>query len=168
MGQQIKNILAGVTGDTLEKLAFLFVFPDEERDSDGPPPVIMGRVEFNGFFSGSIALRMSSSVLPELSANMLGVDDDAVVSPEDQQDAFKELLNVICGNLLPAIAGDHVVFNIEAPEIISEDDTKTEMGVEKPMCVERLTVEDGFCDVYLFIKGNIPDIVIEDEAQEIQ
>ena len=168
MEQKIKNILAGVTGDTLEKLAFLFVFPDEERDSDGPPPVIMGRVEFNGFFSGSIALRMSSSVLPELSANMLGVDDDAVVSPEDQQDAFKELLNVICGNLLPAIAGDHVVFNIEAPEIISEDDTKTEMGVEKPMCVERLTVEDGFCDVYLFIKGNIPDIVIEDEVQEIQ
>jgi chemotaxis protein CheY-P-specific phosphatase CheC len=168
MGQKIKNILAAVTSDTLEKLAFLFVFPDEERDSDGPRPVIVGRVEFNGFFSGSLVLRMSSSVLAELSANMLGVDDDAVVSHEDQQDAFKEMLNVICGNLLPAIAGDHVVFNIKAPEIILEEDTKTEMGEENPMCVERLTVEDGFCDVYLFIKGKIPDIVVEDEVEEIQ
>lgn len=168
MEQKVKNILAGVTSDTLEKLAFLFVFPDEERVSDGPQPVIAGRVEFNGFFSGSMVLRMSSSVLPELSANMLGVDDDAEVSPEDQQDAFKELLNVICGNLLPAIAGDHVVFNIEAPEIILENDSNAEMDKEKPLCVERLTVEDGSCDVYLFIKGELPEILVEDEVDQIQ
>jgi CheY-specific phosphatase CheX len=168
MELKIKNILAGVTSDTLEKLAFLFVFPDEERDSDGPLPVIAGRVQFNGFFSGSVVLRMSSSVLPELSANMLGVEDDAEISPEDQQDAFKEMLNVICGNLLPAIAGDHVVFNIEAPEIILEADRKTRIYEEKPLCVERLTVEDGFCDVYLFIKGEIPDIILGDGVEENQ
>jgi len=168
MEQKIKNILAGVTSDTLEKLAFLFVFPDEERVSDEPQPVITGRVQFNGFFSGSLVLRMSNSVLPELSANMLGVNDDAEISPEDQQDAFKEMLNVICGNLLPAIAGDHVVFNIEAPEIILENDAKTELDEEKPTCVERLTVEDGFCDVYLFIKGEMPDIIVEDEVEQAQ
>jgi hypothetical protein len=78
------------------------------------------------------------------------------------------MLNVICGNLLPAIAGDHVVFNIEAPEIISENDAKTKLDEEKPTCVERLTVEDGFCDVYLFIKGEMPDIIVEDEVEQAQ
>ena len=60
MEQQIKSILAGVTNETLEKLAFLFAFPDDERNSDGPPPAITGRVDFNGFFSGSLAMRMST------------------------------------------------------------------------------------------------------------
>jgi chemotaxis protein CheY-P-specific phosphatase CheC len=166
MEQKIKKVLAGVTSDTLEKLAFLFVFPDEERDGDGPEPTIAGRVQFNGHFSGSMVLKMSSSVLPELSANMLGVDDDAEISPEEQQDAFKEMLNVLCGNFLPAIAGDEVVFNIEPPEIMSKNGAKTGMDEEKPTCVERLTVEEGFCDVYLYIQGEIPHIAVEDETEQ--
>jgi CheY-specific phosphatase CheX len=165
MEQKIKTLLAGVTSDTLEKLAFLFVFPDEGRSGDGPDPATTGRVEFNGFFSGSLVMRMSSSVLPELSSNMLGLEDDAEISPEDQQDAFKEMLNVICGNLLPAIAGDQVVFNIDAPEIISENEFETTVNVEKALCVERLDVEDGFCDVYFFIEGDMPDITLEDHVE---
>ena len=168
MDPKIKSILAGVTSDTVEKLAFLFVFPDEERDSDGPEPALAGRVAFNGFFSGSMVLRISSSALPELAANMLGVDDDAETSPEDQRDAFKEMLNVICGNLLPAIAGDHEEFNIDAPEIILEAGGNIGTGEAEPTCVERLMLEDGFCDVYLFIEGELPDIVVEDEAQQMQ
>ena len=108
MTQQLKNILTGVTNDTLERLAFLFAFPDDERSQDGPEPAVTGRVEFSGLFCGSLIVRVSTSVIPELASNMLGLEDDAKISGEAQRDAFKELTNVICGNLLPAIAGDQV------------------------------------------------------------
>ena len=38
----------------------------------------------------------------------------------------------------------------------------------QPTCVERLMLEDGFCDVYLFTEGELPDIVGEDEAEQVQ
>ena len=168
MEQQVKNILAGVTNETLEKLAFLFAFPDDERDSDGPQPAIAGRVGFNGFFSGSLVIRIASSVVRELSVNMLGLDDDDEISPEDQQDAFKELLNVICGNALPAIAGDHVEFNIEAPEILSESHASFALNKNKPLCVCRLMIDEGFCDVYFLIEGALPEKILQKEYEQIQ
>ena len=67
MEQQVKNILTGVTNETLEKLAFLFAFPDDERDSDGPQPAIAGRVGFNGSFSGSLVIISTTDIQNEMS-----------------------------------------------------------------------------------------------------
>ena len=150
MKQQIKNILAVVTNETLEKLAFLFAFPDDERSKDCPAPAMTGRVEFNGHCSGSLMMRLSQGAAAELATNMLGLDDDEMISDEEQQDAFKEMLNVICGNLLPAMVDDQVEFNIGPPVVLAEDDAGKALNGEKPICVARSMLEDGFCDVYLF------------------
>ena len=150
MKQQIKNILAVITSETLEKLAFLFAFQDDERSKDGPAPAMTGRVEFNGYCSGTLLMRMSQGSAAELATNMLGLDDDSVVSDEEQQDAFKEMLNVICGNLLPAMVDDREEFNIGPPVVLTEGDAATALNGEKPLCVARSMLEDGFCDVYLF------------------
>jgi CheY-specific phosphatase CheX len=161
MTQQLKNILTGVTNDTLERLAFLFAFPDDERSQDGPEPAVTGRVEFSGLFCGSLIVRVSTSVIPELASNMLGLEDDAKISGEAQRDAFKELTNVICGNLLPAIAGDQVEFNIGAPETLSASDTCKLIHRDTPSCEVRLMLEDGYCDVYLFTEGKLPESVMK-------
>lgn len=160
MQQQIKNILSVVTNETLEKLAFLFAFPDDDRVNDGPAPAVTGRVDFNGYFCGSLMMRISQAAVMELATNMLGLDDDAMVSDGQQQDAFKEMLNVICGNLLPAVAGDQVEFKIGPPEILAEDDARIELTNKKPRCVERLMLEDGFCDVYFFADEQLGEDVI--------
>jgi len=156
MTQQIRSILAGAATDTLEKLAFLFAFPDAERSHDIPEPAATGRVEFSGFFRGSMVVRISTSVLPELAANMLGATDDAEVSEEAQQDAFKELTNVICGNVLPAIAGDQAEFHITAPAALCAADARSLIRNDTADCVVRLALDEGFCDVYLFIEGKLP------------
>jgi len=161
MAQQLNSILAGVTSDTLEKLAFLFAFPDDERSHDGPEPAVTGRVEFNGMFRGALVVRLSTSVMVELANNMLGLEDDAEISPEAQQDAFKEVLNVVCGNALPAIAGDQVEFNIGAPEILSLKDARKQIGNNTPACLVRLTLEDGYCDVYFFAEGRLPELILK-------
>ncbi len=168
MDQRIRSILSQVASDTLEKLAFLFAFADDERDTDGPEPAISGRVEFNGYFLGSLVIRVSTSALNELAVNMLGLDDDADISVEEQQDAFKELLNVICGNALPAIAGNQVEFAIGPPEILLEGDTAVKMDNVEPGCVARLMLEDGFCDVYFLIEGELPESVLANESEQMQ
>ncbi len=168
MEQKIKNILARVTSETLERLAFLFTFADDERYTDGPEPAVAGRVDFSGFLTGSLVMRVSTPGIQELAVNMLGLDDDTEISPAEQQDAFKEMLNVICGNALPAIAGNQVEFNIGPPEILSENDMPTMMSEADPVCIVRLMLEEGFCDMYLFIEGPLPESIMENESDQIQ
>jgi len=168
MEQKIKSILTRVTSETLEKLAFLFTFADDERDSDGPEPAVTGRVDFSGFIAGSLLMRVSSSALQELAVNMLGLDDDDKILAEDKQDAFKEMLNVICGNVLPAIAGSQVEFNIGPPEIISETASAAVLSEVNPECIVRLMLEEGFCDVYFFIEGRFPEFIVENVSEEIR
>jgi chemotaxis protein CheY-P-specific phosphatase CheC len=165
MEQQLKSILASVTSDTLEKLAFLFAFPDNERVNDGPNPVVVGRVEFNGYFDGSLLMRISASAIPELANNMLGLDDDAEISQAEQQDALKEILNVICGNTLPAMAGNTVEFKIGAPEILSPKDAANLNQKSEPVCVVRLMLEEAFCDVYLYIQGELPELTLANDSE---
>lgn len=157
MGRQIKHILTVVANETLEKLAFIFAFADDERVNDGPPPAMTGRVEFNGCFSGVLMVRISLGAVTELATNMLGLDDHCEISDAEQQDAFKEMLNVICGNLLPAIAGDRMEFHIGPPDVLSEDEARIELDKKDPLCVARLMLEDGFCDLYFYPDGRLPD-----------
>ncbi len=164
MEQQIRHILTVVANETLEKLAFIFAFADDERVKDGRPPAVTGRVDFNGYFSGALMMRISQGAMGELAANMLGVDDDCEISDAEQQDAFKEMLNVICGNLLPAIAGDQMEFHIGSPAVLSEDDVRIELNPKDPLCVARLMLEDGFCDLYFYAYGRLPEDIKLDVA----
>ena len=167
MKQQIKNILAVVTNETLEKLAFLFAFSDDERVKDGPAPAVTGQVDFSGFFSGSLVMRVSQGAVAELATNMLGLDDNSEVSVEEQQDAFKEMLNVICGNLLPVIAGDREEFAIGPPAVLTEEDARIALNNGKPLCVVRLMLEDGFCDVYFFTDERLVEDILRKASVHI-
>lgn len=167
MMSQIDSIVAGTAIETMEKLAFLFSFPDEERAEAFPGPAIAGRVGFNGLFSGSLALRMSSSVLPELAVNMLGLDDEEETHPEMHQDAFKEMLNVICGNLLPALAGEEAEFSIDAPEVITADGGDDGIEFQKAASIVRLMLEDGYCDLVFFVDAKTPEDILAGAPEQI-
>ena len=61
----------------------------------------------------------AAEALAELTANMVGAEDPSDVPPEQQTDGLKELVNVICGNLLPVLAGAEVVFDVHAPILLN-------------------------------------------------
>ena len=69
-----------------KKLAFIF---GAYREDLGPVPkagpFVAVQVQFEGRFSGVLELRLSEAVLPELAANMLGVDDSGLVGIGQQQ-----------------------------------------------------------------------------------
>jgi len=154
--KKINNILFAVAEDVISKLAFMFVLQDDESDIPDNGLEIFTVVSFKGPFSGKLIMSVSERILPEIAANMLGVEEDETVI-EEQYDAVKELINVICGNLLPEIAGKKAIFKVGTPEIIS-DVYKAEEELKKiePLARIKLAFDGGWCGIAMYVQGEIP------------
>lgn len=97
---------------TLEEMGFLFAMeaePGEEKGTDG----VAVQVGFRGPSTGAVRLEMSASILPMLAANMLAMDGEP--GRILQMDALGELANIVCGNVLPGLAGPRAVFDLDHP-----------------------------------------------------
>lgn len=152
MSEQIKEILRRVAEDVMEKLAFLLSFGSEE--SSQSDTFAAASISFSGSVRGTLIMTISDQVLPQLAGNMLGLDDDEETTNEQQQDAVKELINVICGNLLPAISGKQHIFHIEPPRLVSEEiqsyiDALLLKNSTASLISVNLPLEDGECDLFL-------------------
>jgi CheY-specific phosphatase CheX len=148
MTAAVDGRLAEVTIDTLEKLAFLFASAVET-----PPTVVdltftSMRVAFTGEISGGLEVSLSSPVLAELAANMLGTAEGEL-SPEAQQDALKELANIICGNMLPVLISHRAEFAISAPYPVPPAPAEA----EAPAACCHLMLENGSCRVRVNVDG---------------
>jgi CheY-specific phosphatase CheX len=155
MSAAISEILTGVVADTLEKLAFLFAVPLEGPAPEDTQALATVRVRFSGPLCGGMQLSLSQPVLAELAGNMLGADDGSALSADEQHDALRELINVICGNLLPLICGNSAEFNIQTPFIPAAGaSANSEFGPAN--AVSNLAVESGICLVALQLEGPVP------------
>lgn len=143
MNPMLSRKLVEVTADTLEKLAFIFTFPAEDApQADGQSREVV-RVDFSGPFGGGMELSLPSAAMAELAVNMLGAEDGERLSPEQQRDALKELINVVCGNLLPVMAGHAEEFNLRPPYMVCDDSPVW----DEPTAVGYLMLESGACQV---------------------
>lgn len=159
MNEEINNVISKVVAGTLEKLAFMFASSYDPEDSTEEDPDTGVSVSFNGPFSGSLGMKVSREVLSEIAVNMLGVEDEDEIAPGEKDDALKETINVICGNILPAIGGKEAVFNIDAPEIIPEGENVKVKDGEKLASDIKLSLDEGRCDLVLFVNGEIPEVI---------
>jgi chemotaxis protein CheY-P-specific phosphatase CheC len=153
MGKEFEAILSDVAMDTLEQLAFVFASSNDDEDLTNEAPWIAAKVAFEGPFKGRLFMKTSNRVVDEITANMLGIDENEEVSSDQRCDAFKETINVICGNILPEIADKKAVFNIEAPEVLTDaGDIETALKDQgSPAAVVTLDIDDEACDLYLFM-----------------
>lgn len=119
MNPDHSETLTRVFTEVLEQLAFMFVeLPDSDSDvAPAPPDPVSANMSFRGPFSGTVILAVPREMAPVLAANVLGLDPDDELGLQAARDALKELLNVICGNVLTAIAGDEPVFDLTVPEV---------------------------------------------------
>jgi CheY-specific phosphatase CheX len=139
---------------TFGELAFMLVIPEEVQSVDAPPAPwgYAGHVDFTGPFNGQLYCVISADLLEPLAANMLGIDTDEEL-PEGvrMEDALKELLNVIAGNLLPAIAGDEVVFHIGGPVLMDRPALPTSMPGKQFAGKAEMTLDAGRAALALFV-----------------
>ncbi len=153
MNERVVQILVEETIDTLEKLAFIFAASEEDLTQFADAERITVSADFSGPCSGSLVMEFGAEGLSELAANMLGLDEAETISEEEQRDALKEALNIICGNVLPAIAGAEAVFNISTPQL-TEGPYAGDAAAA--IAVAGLTLDEGFLSLYLFSDGDLP------------
>lgn len=155
MSDELKEILNRVTIDTLEKLAFIFAYSEDEVILDDSENITIAGVVFEGPFSGQLMMIISSSAILEIASNMLGMEEDEEVALADQHDTLKETLNIICGNLLPEIGGKQSVFSIGTPEILDDEKRKEIHENYKNAVTVGVELDDGVCIMSLFLENEI-------------
>jgi len=159
MNKHLDAVLASVAETTLAELAFIFSMLDDEAVRHVSSALIASSVDFSGPFSGSLTLAVSADMLPTIASNMLGLDEgDTSPLPNLQRDALKELTNVVCGNLLPRMAGTQAVFKIESPRMVEPEAIEGTEG-QGPVARTRLVMDEGRAEFALFVKGEVPALV---------
>lgn len=107
--------LSQATTATFEELALLFPEMELSEEQAAAPLDMAVSVDFRGPMSGRLVVRASQCILPAIAANMLGAEESQQLPL--QRDALGEIGNVICGHVLPLIAGPDKIFNLAAPQI---------------------------------------------------
>jgi CheY-specific phosphatase CheX len=135
---------------TFESLALLFA----ETPSGGAPADVplthAARVTFAGPRAGALEVAVSDDVAVALAANMLGLDPDAVRADAAlRRDAVGELANVVCGNVLPLVAGREAVFRLAAPAPCAPDAVPAPGALVETLVVEALGAAAGRATVTL-------------------
>jgi chemotaxis protein CheY-P-specific phosphatase CheC len=100
----------------------VFMVPEDATAEDflsAEETFLGGSMSFTGELNGSLVIAMPEGLAREIAANFLGVDADDESVDVAFPDALKEMLNIICGNMLTAMCGEHPVFNLTIPEVSS-------------------------------------------------
>jgi CheY-specific phosphatase CheX len=148
MNSQVEKILYRKAALIFEELGFLMPQSDfcEPDTSDNPGACI----SFKGSFNGRLTVSLSGEIFSMLSSNMLGQEEPA--ARQMQEDALREITNVICGNALPAIYGLHEVFHLESPVFFDRLQSLPE--VPDCSCVAGIAIpfERGQANLFLYVE----------------
>jgi CheY-specific phosphatase CheX len=126
-----------------------FMLPTSELDSEQAAAGFHSAVSvnFSGPMRGALLVAINGDILPVLASNMLGENDAPSVL--QQEDALKEVANVICGNLLPMIAGPAAVFDLGEPQLRASEDAPDR---NLPLAAKQaIGLENGRADLLLFL-----------------
>ena len=113
----LKEQLLNTSIMAFEEVCFLFVMDDEKNGYD-TENMVTSCVTFQGPYYGQLAISVSHELLDVITINITGEDQE--FTPQQKYDALGEMANIICGNLLPQVAGPKEIFDLSAPQLINE------------------------------------------------
>ena len=142
---QLQTTLYSAAASTFEELALLWPTPQVSREGRQAPLAGSVVVLFDGPLHGSLTLRVTAAVLASAATNMLALHEPPAAPL--QRDAVGELANVICGSVLPRIAGRRAVFRLGPPQWYAPDERPDEATIAET----RLGLDLGRAEVELRI-----------------
>ena len=148
MSTTMVQCLSRATTATFEELALLFPEIELSTEQAAAPLDTAASVDFRGPMAGRLVLRASRNVMPLIAANMMGADQSRFQPL--QNDALGEIANVICGHVLPMIAGADAIFNLAAP-IVHAGESMPLRRDDDPVAHVAVGVEDGRAEALLFV-----------------
>jgi CheY-specific phosphatase CheX len=130
MNDDWKRALSEALLEVFESLCFML--PRPARESLPPEPAGVSRVvlavDFSGAGEGRLHLTLPDVMVASIASAMLGEDEPPPL--QEQYDAVCELANIVCGNVLPRIAGGRAVFDLSSPRVIATLDADSSAGFD--------------------------------------
>jgi CheY-specific phosphatase CheX len=140
--------------EVMEKLAFMFgeLTPKTDLPQTGST-YIQASMTFIGDMTGTLSLMVPEALGPVITANVLGMEPDDELVVARAMDTLKEVLNVTCGQVLIALAGERPIFDLSIPAVSRLDRAEWSSLVDDPETLGflvddnpvllRLSLEDG-------------------------
>jgi CheY-specific phosphatase CheX len=113
MFQNLNDELLQASVQVLEELCFVCPDPAPAK-TEAEESATRVTIDFRGPSPGRFELRLLEVPIGELAAAMLG-EEDGELTDAEKRDAVGEVANVICGNLLPRLAGTDAVYDLGPP-----------------------------------------------------
>ncbi len=148
MNRILEAELYRATALTFEQLGFMLGTPELSKEQRRARFEAAVGVVFHGPLRGQLILSVSGGILPAIVANMLGE-----ARPDDFgacNDALGELANVICGNVLPEVAGPEAIFLLDPPAPVAEREVRSRDVAGAARI--RIGLEDGRADVLFCVE----------------
>lgn len=149
MSGDLRSSLLQAATSTFEELGFLFADGEPSESQAAAAVEGVARVAFTGPREGVLEVRVAGEVLRSLAVNMLGTDD--LTDDELALDALGEVANVICGNVLPEIAGSAAIFDLRAP-LVTAGNGDTLSPVPEPATRLSVGIDEGRADLALCVR----------------
>jgi chemotaxis protein CheY-P-specific phosphatase CheC len=139
---------------TLEQFAFAFSEEDSGKSiSNCSEPFIHACIMFSGSRDAAITLTAPEALCSAMAGNILGMEPDEVA--EDlRADTLKEIANIACGGLIPALFGDMEKFNIAIPSAVRINKQEW-LEFENDPAIVRLWIENEPLLAKLAVTGKI-------------
>lgn len=111
-----EHVAAAFLG-VVEKLTFMFGEVVPVDDLELPTgKCAEAWLLFSGDVRGRLAIAVPQELTPEIAGNILGLDPEDLPPGEMMIDALGELLNVVSGHVVMALAGPQANFGLSAPQ----------------------------------------------------
>ena len=146
MSHSAEKVLYRKAALIFEELGFLMPQSDISDDFQMDSPGAF--VPFHGPFTGCLLISLTGEILSTLSSNMLAQEKPA--GRQMEEDALRELANVICGNTLPAIFGLKQVFHLDTPSIYQNVQSVPELSEYSQIARVAIPFENGQADISLY------------------
>jgi CheY-specific phosphatase CheX len=133
--------------DVFESLCFMMPAP---QGTTPPEPTsgswVVVTVDVRGAGQGSLRLVLPASMVALVASAMLG--EDGPLELAEQCDAACELANILCGNVLPRVAGERAVFDLSTPRVLltteldlsTSDDVNVEVLLDEGLVLASLSL----------------------------
>jgi len=109
---KLSEVVARILGD----FAFMIV-GDELTETPPGQEWLCANVTYRGPMGGVINCWCTRPFANELAANLLGMDPSSPDAAAQAQDAVREFMNILCGNLVTERFGCEPVFDLNIPTV---------------------------------------------------
>jgi chemotaxis protein CheY-P-specific phosphatase CheC len=153
MKKKIEAVLEEAAIRTFEDICFMYLEPELKDSQKNLTLEAVAEVKFRGDFSGKLIIESRGDLVSAVAANMLSNDHP---SSQQKRDAFGEIANIICGNIVPSLGRRKGLgYKIESPISLHKDELlKEEKG--DPLAEVTLNFNQGRADIKFFVDDYNP------------